>query len=118
MKMKEDMMRRRQRMIVTMIRAVMKMDSSMRMTVMMRMGMRMMMRVRMRIMMTLMMRTTKANFIMMMKVMMILLRARSTVYHLPMAKELGLKPHPDSPPKPNTNGIIETETFNCIKSGN
>jgi hypothetical protein len=34
------------------------------------------------------MRTTRANFMMMMNVMMILLRAGSNRYHLPVAKEL------------------------------
>jgi hypothetical protein len=78
------------RKMVTMIRAMMKMNRAMRMTVTMRMGMRMTMRVRvrMKIMMTLTMRTTKANFMMMMKVVMILSRGGSTMYHLPVAKEL------------------------------
>jgi hypothetical protein len=74
--------------MVTMIRVVIKMNRAMRMTVTMRMGMRMTMRVRMRIMMTLMMRTIRANIMMMMKVMMILSKAGSTGYYLPVAKEL------------------------------
>jgi hypothetical protein len=85
--MKETMTRRRRKM-VTMNRVVMKMNRAMRMTVMMRMGMRMTMRVTMRIVMKLMMMPTWANFMMMMKVMMILSRVGSTVYHLPVAKEL------------------------------
>ena len=39
-------------------------------------------------------------------------------YRVPSArgKGAGRKPHPDRPPKPNTDGMTEAEAFNCIKN--